>query len=164
MAHLGPARVAGALALATLAGCGKPGAPKHQLEGSLSVLMDLSYDDAEVQLSSTELAVRFIRNNDGTENTPLRVGVSLEGTSYEAGHTMDLAETTPSGSQRGSVTRNVLDDPRRTFPALGRGKLTFHRSPVPGEQTSGDLSLTFSNGTELASGRTVFGTFEANVP
>ncbi|MFZ5468627.1 MAG: hypothetical protein ACOZIN_04240 [Myxococcota bacterium] len=137
--------------------------PKHRLEGSLTVMMDLGYDEAQVDLTTNEVAVRFVRDQGAGQDTVLKVAADLLGAVVEAGASLDLAEISPSGAQRGSVSRDVLDDPRRDFPPLVRGRLLFNRSPISGERVPGEFNVTFENGTEVASGRTAFGTFEATV-
>lgn len=152
--------------LALLWACGsstqEPG-PKHHLEGSLTTIMDLGYDSAQVDITTEEVAVRFVRTQGAGEDTVLKVSASLIGAAADAETTIDLDELAPSGAQRGRISRNVLDDPRREFPALRTGRLLFHRAPVSGQTAPGEFSVTFENGTEAASGRTVYGDFEATV-
>ncbi len=153
-----------ALAVAVLAACGAPKGPPHRLEGSLSVLMDLRYDLAQIDLSNQDVAVRFVRKRSEGEDVVLKVTASLLGTAVDANEPIDLAEQTPAGAQRGTLSRNVFDDPRRELPALERGRLLFKSSVVPGANVAGEVSATFENGTHFASGRTVFGSFTAEVP
>jgi hypothetical protein len=143
--------------------CGPSKGPAHKLEGSLSTVMDLGYDKAMIDSSTDTVAVKFLRVKDG-ENVVLRISASLSGASADANVPLDLAEVTPLGPQRGSVSRNVLDDPRQTFPSLERGRLLFLASIRPGERVRGEFNVTFANGTEFASGRTAFGDFDAEVP
>ena len=97
------------------------------------------------------------------EDVVLRLSVDLAGTSIDAHETFDLASLDLDGNQRGTISRSVLDDPLTSFPQLQRGELTFRRSVISGETIPGEFRVTFVNGTELASGRTAFGTFEATV-
>lgn len=143
-------------------GCGR--APRHRLEGSLSVLLDLRYDDAVVEATPEEAAVRFVRTREAGEDTVLKVALSLLGAALDANAPLDLAEATPTGAQRGVVSRNVTDDPLHDFPRLARGTLVLRRSAISGERVPGELHLTFENGTTFGAGRTLFGAFEANVP
>jgi hypothetical protein len=138
--------------------------PKYQLEGSLSVLVELGFDQAHLELSEGSLAVRYVRVQGEGEDTVLKLTADVADLELVAGATLDLAQALPSGAQRGVVSRDVLDDPRRSFPRLQRGRLILDRVPVVGEEAVADLAVTFENGTELASGRTVFGKFKANVP
>lgn len=146
-----------------LPACGKGEGPPFTLEGSLSVLLDLRYDIAHVQLGDEELSLRFVRAREDGEDIPMKVTVNLLGKVVEAGEDIDLAEENQVGEQRGVVSRNVFDDPLRVFPRLQRGRVVFGKLPTPGARVPGEVSFTFANGTELASGRTVFGSFEANV-
>ena len=138
--------------------------PKFALEGSLSVVMGLGYDQAHLDLTADALALRFGRTKGEGEDTVFKATANiadLETLPVRA--PLDLAELMPTNVQRGVISRDVLDDPRRVFPKLARGRIIFDKLPNPGEDVTGDLAVTFENGTEFASGRTVFGKFEANV-
>lgn len=156
-----------AIALAWLGGalgCGTRDLP-YRLEGSLSVLIDLRYQKTYLDLSPEELAVRFVTPQGEGEDTVLKVTASLLGAAVEAEDPIDLAEDTPEGKQRGVVSRNVLaDESNRSFPRLERGRLVFLRAPVSGSKVPGEVSVTFANGNQLASGRTLYGSFQAEVP
>lgn len=143
-----------------LTACGE----EQELEGSLNSLIDLHYHRVEALASETELSVRFIHNKNSTEDTVLKVGAKLSGLLYAPGYRLDLATLMPDGSQRGTVTRSVVNETTRSFPELSRGTLFFEQAISPGATVSGDFHLTFVNGTEVYSGRTVFGSFEAKVP
>lgn len=156
-----PAAVLAASGAAVLCACG-PG--ERALQGSLSEVLDLRFNAADVVQSDRELSLRFLWKEGTTEDVVLRVTASTLGTSVDAQKTLDLAEEDPSGRQRGRVTRLVQDDPLTTLPPLRRGGLTFQRSLIPGQTVPGELHITFAQGTDLASGRTVFGTFEATLP
>lgn len=146
--------------VAYLAGCGPA---SFELEGSLSTVLDLRYKSSDVSVSDTEVAVRFLRPRGEGEDTVLKVAANLEGELLGAEHVLNLAEELANGSQRGTILRNVLDDPRTTFPKLLRGRLLFHGPPTAGRKVPGEVSVTFVEGGEFASGRTVFGSFEAKV-
>lgn len=150
------------------AGCGPvqktAPTPKFGLEGSLSVMMSLRYDVAHIDITTNDLAIRFARKQGEGEDTVLKVTAAIADLELAANGTIDLAEAGPSGTQRGVVSRDVLDDPRRLFPRLLRGRVILNKVPESaGPNVKGDLSVLFENGTEFASGRTVFGTFEADV-
>lgn len=148
------------LGLAGLPGCGSG---NHQLEGSLSEVLDLTYQSVDVVKNPDDLSVRFLMPQGAGDNVVLRLSVDLAGTSIDARETFDLTSLGLQGNPRGTVSRSVLDDPLTTFPRMKRGELTFNHRVIPGEAVSGEFRITFENGTELASGRTVFGTFEATV-
>lgn len=138
------------------------------LEGSVSPLLDLSYEWAEARLAEGELSVSFLSPQGSGADTVLKVSAQV-GDLVQEGHagafTVNLAEALAGGAQRGAIGRSVLDEPVRPFPQLRLGTLTV--DPLPGEtgqRVSGEFHVTFENGTDLYSGRTIFGSFEATVP
>ncbi|ADO69757.1 conserved uncharacterized protein [Stigmatella aurantiaca DW4/3-1] len=157
-----PGALAGLLA-GLLTACGEG----TRLEGSVSPLLDLRYERAEAQGSEEELSVRFITPQGSGENTILKVTAKRENLTFEPGKPIDLTETMgppPSEVQRGEVSRSVLDEPVRAFPRIARGTLTFEKALQPGAKVPGDFHVTFVQGTDVYSGRTLFGHFEATVP
>lgn len=139
-------------------GCGS-----QQLEGSLSAVLDLHYSQTNASSSPDEMVVRFIQPlSGGGENVVLAVSASRAGADPNAIQ-FDLAELTPQGNQRGTLTRNVFNDPRTTFPPLARGHLQFNSSLTVGRTVGGNFSVTFQEGTTFASGRTIFASFGAIV-
>ncbi|WP_257453056.1 hypothetical protein [Archangium lipolyticum] len=141
-------------------------APAKVLEGSVTPLLDLSYERAEAQASETEVSVSFLRPQGAGEDTLLKVAAKLEGTTLEPRVAIDLAQRVGNteGPQRGTVSRSVLDEPARQFPAIARGELVFDGYLDSGKKVTGELHITFTNGTDVYSGRTIFGRFEATVP
>jgi hypothetical protein len=169
------AAVAAALGAALACGSDNPAPPKpkYQLEGSLYEIMGIGYDEASLEEASDTIAVRFVRKvtnrlDGGTaqENTVFKVGYRFAGGEVaQRGVPLDLALDAGSGQQRGSFTRDVFNDPRKLFPPAERGALTFDDLPDAGRSmVRGKFNVTFVNGKEPASGRTVFGSFEAKVP
>jgi hypothetical protein len=175
-----PGALRGGLALAgalALGSCADPARAAHYLEGSLGQLMDLGYDRVRVQLAPDDVSLLFVRvhqlttfgdaGSGGTAGTsedyPFRVGLQRWGRALDAGVEQDLAEDGGSGTQRASFSRDVLNDPRKLFPPCRLGGLRFGAALVPGTTVSGDFHVTFENGIETASGRTVFDTFTAEV-
>jgi hypothetical protein len=170
-------RAAVALAVVVLAAsCADPSRASAFLEGSLGQLMDLGYDRVRVQLAPDDVALLFVRVHplsagaDGgvagagaLEDYPFKVGLQRWGRELDAGLEQDLAEESPAGTQRGSFTRDVQGDPRKSFPRCFRGGLRFEAPLVAGSTVRGDFHVTFENGIETASGRTVFGSFTAEV-
>ena len=138
-------------------GCGG-----QQLEGSLSTVLDLHYSRSNASVSPEEMVVRFVQPIGSGENVVLQVGARRAGASPNALQ-FDLAEALPQGNQRGTITRNVLNDPRTSFPPLLRGHLNFNTSLSAGQTVGGNFSITFAEGTSFASGRTVYGSFGATV-
>lgn len=173
------------------AACSPPGAvkpPKFQLEGSLSQLMNLGYDEARIRLDynpmnptpTDTLGIEFIRVRpmgsgvlpDGgmetmgaSEDVVLKIGYGLMGDSPPANQRLDLTFLDENGNFRTTLSRNVANDPRTTFPPLRVGSLFLDRAPdrVAMNTVNGEFNLTFQNGIEVASGRTVFGKFSAKV-
>ena len=180
-------RLFGAVALTVALSCGSPNAPKQRLEGSLSTVMDLGYDDAVLTFGGTEFSVLFKRKRGSAKgdctdlaascDTTLSVTSRLEQSPFPdggqdalvTGWTYDLTEVLTSGLPRGVVSRNVLDDPRgvtQPFTTLRVGEIHFINVPQQGQnlKAAGDFHATFTNGVEFASGKTVFGSFQAVFP
>ena len=154
--------------------------PKFRLEGSLGQVMDTGFDEARVGVASTDISITFVRirplgsevPTDGgnvpqmvgtTEDYPLKVSYRLLDEPVSGGR-IELASLDMNGAQRGIASRNVANDPRNVLPLILRGTLHFDRPLDPGVTVNGDFHITFENGIEAASGRTVFATsFSAKV-
>lgn len=136
------------------------------LEGSVTEYLDLTYERAEAQASKSEVTVSFLQPQGEGENTVLKVAARLEGVSLEPRAVIDLSQHVggETGPQRGAISRSVLDEPSRPFPALERGELVFDGYLDSGKTVTGEFHVTFVNGTDVYSGRTIFGRFEATVP
>lgn len=151
-------------ALLASSGCSSEGG---ELEGSVAPLMDLRYQRAEAQWSPGELAINFVTPQGSGVNTVLKVSAFVgdmlpEG--YDGPLDINLAEALEGGVQRGAIGRSVLDEPARTFPQLEVGTLKVNSTSVaPSSRISGEFHVTFVNGTDVFSGRTIFGSFEATV-
>jgi hypothetical protein len=154
--------------------------PRFRLEGSLGQVMDTGYDEARVLLSATDVALLFVRvrplgadpSPDASvdpmmmtgvsEDYPVKVGYRL--LDDPVGGRVDLAALDMNGAQRGVISRLVYNDPRNTLPVILRGTMFFDRPLDPNAVVNGDFHITFENGIEAASGRTVFSTsFSATV-
>lgn len=149
--------------LGLLTACGQG----PHLEGSVTALLDLRYETAEALADESEVSVRFLTAQGAGENTILKVAARLDGLQLTPGVKIDLAEvlgSSPDAPQRGTVSRSVLDEPQRPFPRLLRGGLTLDKALTPGAKVPGEFHVTFVNGTDVYSGRTLFGRFEATVP
>jgi hypothetical protein len=178
-------RAAAAACLLALWTCGPANAPKAKLEGSLLTVMNLDYDDAVLSYDGTQFVVSFRRRQGlamgdcvsavAACDTPLAVTARFEPMGLPdggpdtlvGGRRYDLTEVLSNGSQRGTVSRNVLDDPRRTFPPLRVGSIMLKNVPQQGQglNAAGDFHVTFQNGVEFASGKTVFSqAFQAQFP
>ncbi|MDP1830307.1 MAG: hypothetical protein Q8L48_43985 [Archangium sp.] len=149
--------------------------PKFRLEGSLGQVMDVGYDVARIDLTAADVSLTFVRlkpvgspgADDGgavgmSEDYPVKIGYRLLGD--PVGGRVDLAALDMNGAQRGTISRNVANDPRNTLPLILRGTLYFDRPLDPNAVVGGDFHITFENGIEAASGRTVFSkSFSATV-
>jgi hypothetical protein len=166
---------AAVVALASLlGGCGvsdgKAPPARYSLEGSLLQLMDLGYDEARLQLAPDDLSVLFVRikpldsiapdGGTGTagnsEDYPFKIGVALKGQPLFGNVRVDLAELDMNGTQRATFSRDVINDPRKLFPKATRATLFLNKVPKVNETVSGDFNVTFEEGVQAASGRTVF--------
>lgn len=179
---------AGLLLACSPASSGKQAPPKFQLEGSLTQLMALGYDEARLRLDydpdnpqpTDTLGIEFVRLrplgsdmlDDGgmamvgaSEDMVLKIGYQLAGDAPPANQRLDLTFLDENGLSRTTLSRNVLNDPRRSFPPLRVGSLFLDRRPdrVAMNTVNGEFNLTFENGIEVASGRTIFGRFSAKV-
>ena len=137
------------------------------VEGSLGSLIDLHFDKTWIDNSSDEVGVRFSksRGTNAGEDTVFQVTVRLDGVQLVENIEFDLTETISGGSQRGTVSRNVLNDPVQTFPAIKEG--VFRLRDVPGASGSkvrGHFDLIFDNCIEFACGYTAFADFTGTVP
>jgi hypothetical protein len=168
-------------ACALLWACGtnqkKP--PKYKLQGSLTEYMVFGYDEVryESNAGASDFAFAFIRYrgedlDGGTpagEDVPLKVTVRTGNLTPEQLEALDFDLAADAGNggidQTGVLSRNVLNDPRRSFTTLQRGGLKVNRLPAaPGERVSGSFHVTFDPGIDFSSGRTLFGDFTAVMP
>ncbi|MCC6337459.1 MAG: hypothetical protein IT380_26110 [Myxococcales bacterium] len=143
------------LALLAFAGCGAAG-----LDGSLTSVMDLSYDAVELRQTADEVAVAFVRKNG---DTALQVTAALKDVTLAAGQPLNLAEKLTATTQRGVLSRNVMGDTTTRFPSLERGTLTLGSLPTAQGTVSGSFNATLVQGATEPYGRTVSGKFDAAV-
>jgi len=151
-------RAATALIAATCAGCAG-----SSLEGSLGAVIDLRFETVTASQTDEAVTVKYLRAQGAGQDVVLQVTARLAGKVLSPNVSFDLAEEISPGVQRGTISRNVLNDPRTTFPMLKRGSLHFSSAFATGQKANGDFSATFADGTDAASGRTVFGDFGATV-
>lgn len=168
-----PGLAVAALLAAACSGDPNKAGPAHRLEGSVSSIFDLGWDEARILVTGTDFSLLFVRkrpvdvSEDGgtgsSEDYPLKVTYALLNDGPPGAGRVDLAEVLPSGDHRAIASRNVLNDPRKALPNIVRGSLYMNRVPNADAKVSGDLNVTFENGVEAASGRTVFGPYDARV-
>ena len=150
----------GLAGLALLTACGPT-----SLEGSLTELLTLHYQTAEVTRTGDTVAVRFYTPRGKGEDLVLAVAANTAGLELAAKTPVDLSEAAPSGQQRGELTRNVLNDPRTTLPGIQIGTLTLDQLPEKtGDTITGKFNVTFVECINFGCGRTVFGSFKGQVP
>ncbi len=163
-------RRAVALALPLVCGACQP----QSLQGSLTTVLDLSYTHSDLAIANGQAALRFLRPVPAEEVRPdagatsgedlvLKVVVNLQNQPVVPHFVFDLSQTLPNGTQVGELTRNVLNESPPTFPTIDRGQFYVRNAPVSGQFVSGYFSITFSEGIEAASGRTVYSSFSAKV-
>jgi hypothetical protein len=129
--------------------------------------LDLSYEGTDAMGDEDEVSVRFFTKQGAGEDTVLKVTARLDDLQFTPGTPLDLAQLLGEeldSPQRGTVSRSVLNEPQRDFPRIARGTLTFDKPLNPGTVVPGNFHVTFVTGTDVYSGRTVFGRFEATVP
>lgn len=164
--HLVPPVGVNATGLVLLVACaGLSACGPTELQGSLTELLDLHYESVEVSQSGQEIAVRFLTPQGSGQNLVMEFAADVSGLTLKPGVAIDLSEQAPDGQQRGKLSRDVLNDPRRTFPSLFTGKLTLDALPKKsGQPISGKVSATFEECIQFACGRTIFGDFAGKVP
>jgi len=128
--------------------------------------MDLGYDDVVLTYGGTDFTISFRRKKGMGYDTTLAVATRLEQMPYPdggmdklaGGYTYQLPELLSDGMPRGVVSRNVLDDPRTKFPPIRVGEMHIVNVPEQGQGlvAGGDFHVTFENGVDFASGKTVF--------
>ena len=151
-----------ALALVAIAACSQG----NSLEGSLSDETSLSFDSVQVQVSSSAVAVIYLRNlpGGGGQDTVLKVVATTTGLDLTRPLSIDLTEPLNGGpAVRGSVSRAVSGDARNTFAALVRGRLELDDPPTVGGPMSGSFTVLFGQGGTIGDGRTAFGNFYGKV-
>ena len=172
-------RTAAAIALfaALLSGCGARSGTlpaKYQLQGSLTDVMDLEFDECLLDTPTDEIAITFIRKRGMTMDVPLKIVWAQAGQTLNTPSTIDLAEPRPDDAsrQRAILSRNVLTDTRTSFPLMvvsdpskptGPGRLSFLDEIKPDSKVRGQFNITFENGIGFANGRTIYGQFTAKV-
>jgi hypothetical protein len=162
------------------------------LQGSLSTVLSLNYTNADLTIAANQASLRFLRPVAATDIPPdagalsddvvLKVTTNLTGAQVVPAKgckvdtdcptstvcimalcAFDLSEVLPTGGQRGVLTRNVLNDPVQTFPLIQRGEFYVTGTPQTGHSVSGYFTVTFQEGIDEASGRTVYAGFNAKV-
>lgn len=154
-----------------------------KIEGSLQEILDLTYQDIKLRFSGDRIAVRWTRPRGSGQDAVLEVSEKLDGLTVRTGDYVNLAEPLPDfaladagmpdggllpdggvfNQQRGVVTRDVFNDPRKTFPLISDGYMVLYDVPRDGGTVNGNFSVTFQRCIDFGCGRTVFGDFKATV-
>jgi len=153
-----------------------------KIEGSLQEILDLTYQDIKLGFAGDQIAVRWTRPRGAGQDTVLEVSEKLDGLTVRTGDYVNLAAplpdfalndagvdggTLPDGGivsqQRGVVTRDVFNDPRKEFPLISDGFMVLYDVPRDGGVVNGSFSVTFQRCVDFGCGRTVFGDFKAKV-
>ena len=151
----------------------------QKIEGSLQEILDLTYQDIKLGFAGDQIAVRWTRPRGTGQDTVLEVSEKLDGLTVKTGDSVDLAASLPdfaevpdggalpdggiAPQQRGVVTRDVFNDPRKTFPLISDGFMVLYDVPRDGGTVNGSFSVTFQRCVDFGCGRTVFGDFKAKV-
>jgi len=160
----------------------------NKIEGSLQEILDLTYQDVQLRFAGDQVAVRWTRPRGSGEDAVLIVSEKLDGLVVRTGDYVNLAEPVPDfavealladagavdggmlpdggivSQQRGVVSRDVFNDPRKTFPLLSDGFMVLYTVPGDaGTLVRGSFSVTFQRCVDFGCGRTVFGDFKATV-
>jgi hypothetical protein len=146
------------------------------VEGSLGEVLNLTYQDVKLNFSGSQVAVRWTRPRGAGEDEIIAVSEKFDGLTVRTGDKVNLAEIlepTDGGfvdldagttlPQRGLVTRDVFNDPRKEFPSIGEGFMVLYDVPRDGGTASGSFSVTFARCVDFGCGRTLFGDFKATV-
>jgi hypothetical protein len=117
--------------------------------------------------SGSSIAISFLNPVGGTssENIVIEIVVDTTGANLSHGGTLNLTDVLTDGTVRGSVTRAVSGDDRRTFPPIQRGSLVFAEDPTVGARVTGSFNVLFEQDQsgDLGAGQTIYGTFEGTV-
>jgi hypothetical protein len=142
-----------------LSACG----PK-EVQGSLSQVIDLRYTSVQAVTDGTIESVKFVTPQGAGVSIVLEVSAQISDLLLTPNAIINLAETGPNGAQRGTISRDVLNDPFTTFPPLQRGTLQLGALLTPKAKTAGNFAVTFALGNTSVSGTTAFANFTAEVP
>ena len=155
----------------------------NRIEGSLQEILDLTFKDVELRFAGDQIAVRWTRPKGSGQDAVLIVSEKLDGLTVRTGDLVDLAAPLPdfaladagipdggqlpdggiASQQRGVVTRDVFNDPRKSFPLISDGYMVLYDVPTDGGTVHGNFSVTFQRCVDFGCGRTVFGDFKAKV-
>lgn len=138
-----------------------PGCGSDSLDGSLAEAFDLSYSSILIRQSPSAVQVTYLRSH-GNE-VVMRITVATEGVDLSSGVSINLAGEWSAGHPRAAVSRAVDGEPVRQLPPVVKGELRLNDAVVPGKDLSGSFAVSFGEGGDLGSGRTLNGHFSGTV-
>jgi hypothetical protein len=165
--------------------------PANSLQGSMSELVSLGFNQVTVKLAQNQLVVSYLETSDGGSlSMPFQLAVDAPDGGFSANSTLLVSGLAQDGgSDAGAIdagatdggdggppvedggvlvyavaNRSVSTDPR-PFSPIDRGHIDINEKPVVGKPVSGDFFVVFTYQTDgsLGSGRTVYGNFSATV-
>ncbi len=143
-----------ALLLPLLAGCASAA-----LDGSISEALDLSFSSTQILKNDKALQIDYLRS-DGRE-VVMRITVVTEG--VDLSKTVELGGEYAPGHPRASVSRAVDGEVVMVLPPIAKGTLDLDHAPQIGQDLSGSFGLSFGQGGDVGSGRSLSGKFDGMV-
>lgn len=137
-----------------LAACNDPA-----LDGSISEAFDLSFSSMRIVQSENALQIDYLRS-EGHELV-IRLVVVTEG--LDLTQEVELGGEYKAGHARATVSRAVDGEPVRVLPPVAKGVFELDGAPQIGKQLGGSFNLSFGQGGDVGSGRTLSGRFSATV-
>ena len=162
--------------------------PANSLQGSMSSLVSLDFNQVTVKLAQDQLVISYLETSDGGGlSMPFQLAVDAPDGGFTANSTLLVSGLAQDGGPDAGITdgglgdggvppddggvlvyavanRSVPTDPR-AFSPIDRGHIDINQLPVVGQSVSGDFFVVFTYQTDgtLGSGRTVYGNFSATV-
>lgn len=148
------------MVLASLSACG----PDNGLSGSLGSEIPLDVSRAEVYRNEEALQVTYFRNRGVFLDVVARVTMYVKDTGLPPNKRIELSGEYRPGNPRTTVAHAPGGEPVRVLPRVKRGDLMILEGGEAGGVTRGNFSMLFeSEGGDLGFGKTLTGTFLANV-
>lgn len=152
------ARIGGALLLAvTLAALACGG--DNSLGGSVDALFPLQVSFVKIRRNDEAFQVSYYNNREHDIDLVAQVTVALYGLTVVPGQPIDLAGEYDAGHPRAVVVHAAADEASRTMPSIRQGDLVIRQGGNPDQQTVGDFSVGFVEGSDYGAGRTLYGNF-----
>jgi hypothetical protein len=129
------------------------------LTGSVSELFPLDVQKEQIRVNTNAFEVTYLASDGLNEDIVVQLTVALQGANFKAGQDIPLAGEYAPGQQRATVSHLSAGQAEVVFPAVSDGDLKLSSGGNPGEQTSGNFSLSFVNSPNTGGGRTLQGNF-----